>query len=232
MKDHNWFKDICVKNSLVITDEQLLLLGKFVDLLILKNQEINLISQKSESNIWEDHILHSLSFLFYIKLKKDAKILDLGSGGGLPGIPLKILFPQMGITLLDSTKKKIIADNEIIKSLELKNIKGISERAEEINNKTEYQNKFDYVTARAVSSLENIVNWSVPFLKPDSDDIFEEETIPTGSIIVLKGGDIDEEVRKIKNNKYIKQIKIIDLNFEGSASLANPDKKIIIITVR
>jgi 16S rRNA (guanine527-N7)-methyltransferase len=232
MRDQNWFKHICDINSLNITDEQLLGLSRYVDLLILKNQEVNLISNKSESNVWEDHILHSLSFLFFIKLKTNSKVLDLGSGGGLPGILLKILYPDMDITLLDSTKKKIIADNEMIRTLGLKNIKGISFRAEEINNNPEYSGKYDYVIARAVSSLDNILTWSVPFLKSFNEENCISGEVPFKSIIVLKGGDIEEEVQKIKNKNNLNEINIIDLKYPASDTLNNPDKKIVIMQIK
>jgi 16S rRNA (guanine527-N7)-methyltransferase len=232
MRDQSWFKHICDINSLNIMDEQLLGLSKYVDLLILKNREVNLISNKSESNVWEDHILHSLSFLFLVKLKTNSKILDLGSGGGLPGIPLKILYPDMDITLLDSTKKKIIADNEMIRTLGLKNIKGISYRAEEINNNSEYSGKYDYVIARAVSSLDNILDWARPFLKSFDEENNISGVVPFKSIIILKGGEIEEEVREIKNKNILKEIKTIDLKYRGSDTLSNPDKKIVILQIK
>ncbi len=106
MRDKFWFNNIFIENGFSIDDNKLSLLEKYCNLLINKNQIVNLISPNSEKNIWEEHILHSLSFLLKVKLKQKSHVLDLGTGGGLPGIPLKILFPDIKMVLIDSTQKK------------------------------------------------------------------------------------------------------------------------------
>ena len=228
MRDKIWFKNILAENEFDIEHENLELLEGYCNLLIEKNGEVNLISSKSESNIWEEHILHSLSFLFKVKIKEDARILDLGTGGGLPGIPLKIIFPELKITLLDSTQKKIIADKEIINKLNLKDINAISGRAEELNRVPEMNEKYDYVISRAVGKLDNIFKLGRPFLvKTHSKET--SKILPTGAILVLKGGDISEEIRRVKNNKKLSFFDVIDINFKGSETLLNPDKKIVVM---
>jgi 16S rRNA (guanine527-N7)-methyltransferase len=230
-RDINWFKSVCDVNGFIIKDDALNLLDKFTHLLISQNQQVNLISKTSEVSIWEEHILHCISFLFLRKIKEDSKILDLGTGGGLPGIPLKILYPGLDLTLLDSTGKKIAAVNDMIHDLGLKNIRGISARAEEISSKSEYSQKFDYIICRAVSSLKNIVNWSWRFLNPEVSPQ-NDEYVTRNSILILKGGNLDEEIKHIGSNKNIKSIENIELNYSGSETLTNPDKKLIILKMK
>jgi 16S rRNA (guanine527-N7)-methyltransferase len=228
MRDKVWFKNILLENRFDIEPKKFEILENYCNLLIAKNQEVNLISAKSEANIWEEHILHSLSFLFKVKIKEDAKILDLGTGGGFPGIPLKIIFPKLKMTLLDSTQKKIIADKEIINELNLKNINAVSGRAEELKLLPEMKEKYDYVISRAVGKLDNIFKLGIPFLTNNHP----RETmgvLPTGAILVLKGGDISEEIKRVKNNKKLSSFNVMDINFKGSDTLLNPDKKIVIM---
>lgn len=228
MRDKFWLKNILAENEFDIEQEKLDILDNYCKLLIEKNQEVNLISSKSEFNIWEEHILHTLSFLFKVKIREDAKILDLGTGGGLPGIPLKIIFPKLKVTLLDSTQKKIIADKEIINKLKLNDINTISGRAEELKLLPEMKEKYDYVISRAVGKLDNIFKLGIPFLKKD----YSHESpgiLPTGAILVLKGGDINEEIKRVKNNKKLSSFNVIDINFKGRETLLNPDKKIVIM---
>jgi len=228
MRDKFWLKNILAENEFYIEQKKLDVLDNYCKLLIEKNQEVNLISSKSEFNIWEEHILHTLSFLFKVKIRENAKILDLGTGGGLPGIPLKIIFPNLKVTLMDSTQKKIIADKEIINKLKLNDINTISGRAEELKLLPEMKENYDYVISRAVGKLDNIFKLSIPFLKKE---YFHESQgiLPTGAILVLKGGDISEEIKRVKNSKKLSSFNVIDINFKGRETLLNPDKKIVIM---
>ena len=227
MKDLVWFKNIFSVNGFNIDDDKLKQLSEYGNLLIKKNHEVNLISAKSESNIWEEHILHSLSFLLKVKINEKAKILDLGAGGGLPGIPLIIIFPELRITLLDSTQKKIIADKEMISEMKLKGIGAISGRAEELKSEQELMQKYDYVISRAVGQLDKLFEWGLPFLKKES--IESEGIIPTCTILALKGGDLSEEIKKVKRNKHFDKLEVIDISFAGCEDLFNPDKKLVIM---
>jgi 16S rRNA (guanine527-N7)-methyltransferase len=227
MKDCLWFKNIFSVNGFDIDNPKLEQLSKYGDLLINKNHVVNLISAKSENNFWEEHILHSLSFLLKVKINEKAKILDLGSGGGLPGIPLKIVYPDLKVTLLDSTQKKIFADKEIITEMELKGINAISGRAEELNSEPLLKESFDYVISRAVGQLDKLFEWGLPFLKKKIKE--DDGIVSTGTILVLKGGDIGEEIKKVKRNKRFDKLEVIDIEFEGCSELFNPDKKLIIM---
>jgi len=153
------------------------------------NAQINVISRKDTENFYERHVLHSLAIAKVITFHPDSKILDIGTGGGFPGIPLAILFPETQFILVDSIGKKIKVVNEIANSLGLKNVKGIHCRAEEI------QEKFDFVVSRAVTAMPEFLKWTKgKFLSK------KNHSLPNG-ILYLKGGDLKEELKGIKGVK-------------------------------
>ncbi len=166
------------------------------------NDKINVISRKDIDNIVERHILHSLAIAKVITFLPNAEILDLGTGGGFPGIPLAILFPETRFTLIDGTGKKIKVANEVINALELKNVKAKHLRSEEIKH------HFDFVVCRAVASLEKLTNWSFRLLKKK-----HIHAIPNG-LITLKGGDIKAEIKALPNKEYV-EIYPVSKYFEG-----------------
>jgi 16S rRNA (guanine527-N7)-methyltransferase len=226
-RDITWFDSICKKNSIELSKTQIELFQTYVNLLLQKNKEVNLISRNSEKFIWEEHILHSISFLFKVKINPNSEILDLGTGGGLPGVPIKIIIPDLKITFLDSTKKKILALSEFLSQLKLVQSKAVSFRAEEASEN--YKNKYDYVIARGVSTIKELVNWAYPFLKTNENS-FDENFIPSGSLLVQKGGDISKEISQVNKHKKIKNLEIINLDFQDSDTLKNPDKKLIVVS--
>ena len=167
--------------------------AKFIQLEALYkewNQNINVISRKDIDNLYPHHILHSLAIAKKMKFKAGSEICDLGTGGGLPGIPLAILFPEVNFTLIDGTRKKIKVVNEIIEALDLKNAKGIQVRAEEIKQ------KFDFVICRAVAALDKLVLWSQRLVHDNQKHI-----IPNG-LITLKGGNVKAEIRALPKGSY------------------------------
>lgn len=147
------------------------------------NEKINVISRKDIENIWVHHILHSLAIAQFIKFKPGTEILDIGTGGGFPGIPLAIFFPECRFTLADSIGKKIKVVNEVALTVSLQNIKAIHTRAEEIDQ------QFDFIVSRATAPLNDLVYWSKGKVKTKSN-----HTIKNG-LIALKGGDINEEIK-------------------------------------
>ena len=174
------------------------------------NSKINVISRKDIENIYVRHILHSLVIAKFIKFSKDTTILDLGTGGGFPGIPLSIIFPDSNFILVDSIKKKLIVVEEVIKELELKNVKYKWSRAENLNY------SYDFLVTRAVAKMPLLVKWSKgKFNKTSSNQI------PNG-IIALKGGDIKDELVDIKEKKIVDIKNIFDVNYFY-------DKKIIYV---
>ena len=222
-----WFKTACGLNGLEVNDEKLKLLARYADLLLEWNKKINLISRKDEANIWTAHLFHAVSPLLFLKLPADATVLDLGTGGGLPGIPIKILQPELCITLLDSTKKKIDAVTDMVQQMELANVRTVWRRAEELAQTEEYCHTVDIVIARAVAPIKDLVKWSLPFLSERNTKTTSNVATPV--LIALKGGDLQNEIGEIQNHKRIKNIRIIDLAFKNLDVPELQDKKIIVV---
>ncbi len=157
-------------------------INKLYDIYKKLNKNVNLISRKNFENFYLNHIIHSLSLTKFI-YEKNIRIIDLGTGGGFPGIPLSIIFDKNEFILVDSIKKKIKALNSIVNSLSLKNVQLINMRMENISIKS------DLIICRGVSSIIKILKWSKKSIKKN------------GKILLLKGGDVDKELIKI-NNKF------------------------------
>lgn len=162
------------------------------------NEKINVISRKDIDNLYEHHILHALAIAKVISFRKDAEILDLGTGGGLPGIPLAILFPAARFTLIDGIRKKIRVVEAIRQALDLQNVKARHIRAEELKQ------RFDFVVCRAVAGLEKLIRWSQPLLKNK-----QRHALPNG-LITLKGGDIQKEIKALPKGHYVEVYPIAD----------------------
>lgn len=150
------------------------------------NSKINVISRKDIGNLYEHHVLHSLAIAQVLNFKAGTKILDVGTGGGFPGIPLAILFPDVSFTLIDSIGKKIKVATEISNSIGLKNIQLRHQRAQE--EKT----KYDFVVSRAVMPLEELVNLVKKNISKNSAN-----ALPNG-LICLKGGELHHEILPFK----------------------------------
>lgn len=154
------------------------------------NSKINVISRKNLSELYLKHVLHSLSIAKFISFKKGTSILDIGTGGGFPGIPLAILFPEVNFLLVDSIGKKIKVVNRICESIKLKNVLTRHIRAEEIDS------KFDFIVSRAVTNMKDFKMISKGKIK--NNHINE---IKNG-IISLKGGDLSKEMKNISHESY------------------------------
>ncbi len=165
------------------------------------NSKINVISRKDIENIYIRHILHSLSIAKFIKFKRDATILDLGTGGGFPGIPLAIIFPDSNFILVDSIRKKIAVVDEVVKELGLKNINSQWSRAEDLDY------SYDFLVTRAVAKMPTLINWSKGRFNNYSFHDIEN------GIIALKGGDIDDELNGISEKKILDIKNIFDIQY-------------------
>ena len=165
------------------------------------NSKINVISRKDIENIYIRHILHSLSIAKFIKFKRDATILDLGTGGGFPGIPLAIIFPDSNFILVDSIRKKIAVVDEVVKELGLKNINSQWSRAEDLDY------SYDFLVTRAVAKMPTLINWSKGRFNNYSFHDIEN------GIIALKGGDIDDELNGISEKKILEIKNIFDIQY-------------------
>ncbi len=150
------------------------------------NAKINVISRKDIENLYVNHVLHSLAIAKVISFKGGTKVLDVGTGGGFPGIPLAILFPEVHFHLIDSIGKKITVVTEVAKALQLKNVEATKSRAEEIRNR-----KYDFVVSRAVTTLKELHFWTKHLVKRDG---FND--LPNG-MLFLKGGDLKEEIKEL-----------------------------------
>lgn len=154
------------------------------------NDKINVISRKDIDNLYLHHVLHSLAIAKNVEFIKNAEILDLGTGGGFPGIPLAILFPETRFTLIDGTRKKLRVVEAVKQDLELDNVIILHRRAEEIKH------HFDFVVTRAVARLEKLFGWSQRLLKRK-----EQHAIPNG-LLALKGGHIQDEIKELPRGSY------------------------------
>ncbi|MDN4754684.1 16S rRNA (guanine(527)-N(7))-methyltransferase RsmG [Porphyromonadaceae bacterium W3.11] len=152
------------------------------------NAKINVISRKDIENVFVHHILHSLSIALFTKFAPNTKVFDVGTGGGLPGIPLAILFPDVEFILIDSIAKKITVASEIIKALNLSNAKTYRGRAEEYKG-----DRGDYVVSRAAMQMDLLVNISQRLI----DTKAQNNALPNG-VIALKGGDLQEELKRYR----------------------------------
>lgn len=151
------------------------------------NSKINLISRKDMENFYEHHVLHSLAIAKYFDLLPGMKVMDIGTGGGFPGIPLAIMYPQTKFLLVDSIGKKIKVVQDVKEKLGLENVTALNDRAENIKE------KFDVIVSRAVTQLPDFVKWCNGKLRITND-------IEAGGILYLKGGDIKEELRSVPKN--------------------------------
>lgn len=170
--------------------EALLKEREYNDLLLEWNQKINLVSRK-KTEIF-DLIEDSKLFFGAIDFREGLKVLDLGTGGGIPGIVIKIHHPEINITFVDSIQKKINVVTDIVKKMKLENTEVICSRVEELPEK--YHNSFDYVVARSVAPLQDLAKWSKDLLKPG------------GKVVTVKGGDIAGEIHAARKLMYVKKV--------------------------
>ena len=167
------------------------------------NSQINVISRKDIGNLYERHVLHSLAIARVIAFAKGAKVLDLGTGGGFPGIPLAILFPEVSFTLVDGTGKKIQVVQAVSEALGMKNVKAFHQRAEDLKE------TYDFVLSRGVAPLDRLMGWCRRLFRKK-----QMHSLPNG-LLALKGGNLKQEIKDLGKGEYVEIFPILDFFSEG-----------------
>ncbi|MBZ0200078.1 MAG: 16S rRNA (guanine(527)-N(7))-methyltransferase RsmG [Ignavibacteriaceae bacterium] len=193
-------------------------LAYFAELIRDKNESINLISRKDIDTIIERHIFISAYMSKFIP-DKCTRFLDIGTGGGFPGIPLAIVRPELRGVLVDSTGKKIDAVKEFVDKLKLSNVTAVNSRVEDDEFKVKYQNSFDLIVSRATVPLIILFRYSLPLIK---DRAF---------LVAIKGGNLEDEYKKaeMKYKSFIKKSTVFELNYKPNNVRNQKGKKLVLL---
>lgn len=188
----NKLVNICNKINIEISDDQINCFEKYYELLIEKNKVMNLTAITDKEDVIVKHFIDSIALIPYLKdkginINNKLKIIDIGTGAGFPGLPLKIMMPDVKFTLLDSLNKRVSFLNEVIDELKLKDIEALHGRAEDYASDNKYREKYDICVSRAVANLSTLSEYCIPFVKED------------GFFISYKAGESEEEINKSKN---------------------------------
>jgi len=220
-KEENYLpelKKIFFENEIHPDDYQLERMARYANLVVEKNQSVNLISRKDEANIVENHIFISALISKYMP-ERASRFIDIGTGGGFPGIPLSIINPMMRGVLIDSTSKKIDAVSEFIRTLKLSKLKAVNSRVEDEEFKKNYSKKFDLVVSRATVPLVILFRYALPLIKDKA------------YMMAIKGGDLSEEFKtaQIKYGAYIKKHTIFELAYKPTNIRNEKEKKLVLL---
>ena len=184
--DFSHFIEELKKLGIVLTDQQLEQFEKYYEMLIEKNKVMNLTAITEFDEVIEKHFLDSVNICHLLDLKSEISVLDMGTGAGFPGIPLKIVFPKLNVVLADSLNKRILFLKDVIRELGLEEIEAVHGRAEELARKPEYRENFDLCVSRAVANLSTLSEYCLPFVKLG------------GKFVSYKSGSCEEEINDSK----------------------------------
>lgn len=201
--------------GIVLDREQMRRLERFADELIYWNEKVNMISRRDTENLWERHIAHSLTILKYCNIPNKARLLDIGTGGGFPGIPLAIARPDIFATLTDSIAKKVKMTKMFAQHTGLKTIESLNVRVETLADREQYLHYFDIIAARAVAPTTEIIGWTRKLLKKG------------GQYIFLKGGELSGELDEVRFHYPNAQITETQISMRGMAWFEQDEKKIV-----
>ena len=177
--------------GIALSQEQKKQFITYYEYLVEKNKVMNLTAITEFEDVVEKHFLDSISLCQVMDLKKPLTLLDLGTGAGFPGIPLKIMFPELKITLADSLNKRLLFLNEVMEALNLKNIETVHGRAEELSKRKDYRESFDLCVSRAVANLSTLSEYCLPFIHT------------SGKFISYKSGEVDDELKDAKKAVFV-----------------------------
>lgn len=206
----------CGANGIMLDKDQIDALERYHNELMYWNQRVNMISRKDENNIWDRHILHSLMLLKHVKVPQRARVLDVGTGGGLPGIPLKIARPDIKLLMVDSIKKKVSMTSMFAQHTDLKDVSAICARAEDLVNDQHYRSGFDVIVSRAVAKTALLITWVRPLMKPST------------VCALLKGGDLTEEIAEARAQHPDVVFEERDLDVFGVPWFQEDQKKVVV----
>ena len=195
------FTDELQKLSIILTEKQIEQFTKYYEMLVEKNKVMNLTAITEFDEVLEKHFLDSVSLIRAKNLNEAISVLDLGTGAGFPGIPLKIVFPELNITLADSLNKRVLFLQEVINELGLEEIEAVHGRAEDLARDKAYREQYDLCVSRAVANLSTLSEYCLPFVKIGGEFISyksgdcEEEVSAAKSAVFLLGGKVKEIVK-------------------------------------
>lgn len=222
--DQKIFLELTRLNGLDLTEDQQQKLLQYAALLTEWNSKVNLISRKDEENVLSRHILHSLALAMPevtdSELPENGNVLDIGTGGGLPGIPLAIVRPDVQFKLVDSIQKKITALSDIIQKLGLTNAQALTGRAEEMRKRKLLKPNFETVVSRAVAPLDELVGW------------VKNLVLPGAFLYSLKGGDLTDEMGRTRKMSIVAGVSSWPIELKEYDEFADEGKQIVKVTFR
>ena len=219
--DFSHFQKILEKWEIPFSSEQQEQFVTYYKMLVEKNKVMNLTAITEFDEVLDKHFLDSIALAQYVDLTKSISLIDLGTGAGFPGMPLKIMFPNLKVTLADSLNKRIVFLDEVIGELGLTDIQTVHARAEDLAHNSDYREQYDYCVSRAVANLSSLSEYCLPFVRIG------------GTFISYKSGEIEEELAAAKKAIFLlggQFDQVIPFQLEGtdlsrSFVLINKDKK-------
>lgn len=189
--DFSRFRNVLLQWGIPLSDLQQEQLLRYYEMLIEKNKVMNLTAITEFNDVLEKHFLDSIAVGQFVNLNEEFSMIDLGTGAGFPGLPLKIIFPKLRVTLADSLNKRILFLDEVIEHLGLDGITTVHGRAEDLAVKPEYREQYDFCVSRAVANLSSLSEYCLPFVKLG------------GTFISYKSGEIEEELAAAKKAIFL-----------------------------